>query len=162
MYVYSNADHPQCLRGFMSGRVFDHIKGANELTIRDNGRTYLRQCKETFIKKWVIGARLENFFENPGYIQALSKKFELVPLTTTLHTNVYEYELNPPMFVNNYNYYSHISVNSSQIFYQKCAIFKPTTTGCEDQPLVAVDVGKSYSVSSIKNIMFIFYVRMPT
>ena len=146
----------------MSGSVFDHIKAANRLTTRDNEITYLHpklnKCTETSIKKWVIGARLENFFEYPGYIQVLYRKFELVPLTTTLHTNVYEYELNLPVAINHSSLF--ISVHSPHIYYQYCARLTGRKV-CRDQPLVAVDVGKSHFVCSTKNIN-IFYVRMPT
>ena len=135
----------------MSGSVFDHIKAATELRTYDTKIYFLDQkftCKGTLIKKWVIGARLEHYFEYPGYIQVLYRKFELAPLTTTSHINVYEYELNPPVAINRSSL--SISVNSPHIYYQYCARLTGRKV-CRDHPLVAVDVGKSHFVSSTKN-----------
>ena len=64
--------------------------------------------------------------------------YELGSLNATSYPNVYEYELSPPVQVDQDQY---IAVISTQIYYQRCG--KVLHIGqCKDRPLVAVDASK--------------------
>ena len=64
---------------------------------------------------------------------------ELSSLNATSYLNVYEYELSPPVQVDQDQY---IAVDSTQIYYQRCGIVRQLSGQCIDIPLVAVDAGK--------------------
>ena len=104
-------------------------------------------CSGSTVRKWTVGARITGHSQEK-LPQILIKELpslttihtsELSSVNTTSYLNVYEYELSPPVQVDQDQY---ITVDSTQIYYQRCGIVRQLSGQCIDIPLVAVDAGK--------------------
>ena len=97
-------------------------------------------CSGVSINKWIVGA-IGSLQVPPEIVlcnspNSCEHRFHLTMLNTTSHLNVYEYELHPKSVIPSDMY---LVVNSSQIYYQSCAL-----RHCVDQPLVAVELTGEY------------------
>ena len=94
------------------------------------------------IKKWTIGAQITKH-QNASRILVGNLRteisFVLNPLNTTSYINVYEHRPNQNIVTSKG---LHISVQSSQIYYQHCAL-----PDCQPRPLIAVNSGEFYKVN---------------
>ena len=96
------------------------------------------------IIKWTVGARIAEDQQEraPNIIitrfNQSTNAFELSSLNATAHFNVYEHKLNDP---EHFNPGQFITVDSTQIYYQRCIINVDDTGQCRDLPLIAVDIG---------------------
>ena len=120
----------------MSEAAFDHVMAATELTSHD-GELAVRgirfNCSSPRITKWTVGAQIPEhppqiLIYDDGNTSLKRYPFMLSSLNTTPHINVYEQNVDVYLPSSGY-----IAVNSSQIYYQRCAL-----GGCVDRPLVAV------------------------
>ena len=135
-------DHPECVHGFISVAAFEHVMAATEV-FSPNGKRIsifgLRFNCSSAIKKWIVGAQiteqhnLSQIFVGNMAVKA-RHNYSLNPLNTTLYLNVYEYEPHKQVFSHKGDY---ISIISSQIYYQRCAL-----GDCTARPLVAVDTSE--------------------
>ena len=136
---YLSTDHPECTSGFLGDDAFEHITNATVLTTYHSKQSLQKirvTCSGASINKWIVGATTSLqvppeiiLCDSPNYCE---HRFHLTMLNTTSHLNVYEYELYPKFIIPSGMY---LAVNSSQIYYQRCAL-----EGCLDQPLVAVEL----------------------
>ena len=132
-------DHPECVHGFISGAAFEHVMAATELFSSDDELRFsaLKFNCPSPITKWTIGAKIAQQQASPRILIGnlrTNNSFVLNPLNTTSYINVYEHEPNNLPFISVGDY---ISIKSSQIYYQRCAL-----GDCEARPLVAVDTGE--------------------
>ena len=124
---------------------------ATELTSHPDTLNYTYSiyfsCSGSTVRKWTVGARITGHSQEKApqiLINDLSSHTtihtsELSSLNATSYLNVYEYELSPPVQVDQDQY---IAVDSTQIYYQRCGIVRQLSGQCIDIPLVAVDAGK--------------------
>ena len=106
-------------------------------------------CSGSTVRKWTVGARITGHSQEKAP-QILIEELSLSSYSDNIHTselsspnatsylNVYEYELSPPVQVDQGQY---IAVDSTQIYYQRCGKV-PNIGQCKDRPLVAVDASK--------------------
>ena len=142
-------DPPDCARGFIDIAALRLIMAATELTSHpytlDFNRSIYFGCRGSTVRKWTVGARITGHSREKAphiLINDLSSHTtihtsELCSLNATSYLNVYEYELSPPVQVNQAQY---IAVDSTQIYYQRCGIVR-WSGQCIGLPLVAVDAG---------------------
>ena len=147
---YISTDRPECVNGFIDRAALSYVMAATELISHPGEIPFQRigfNCV-ALISSWTVGARIMgDHHENAGQIiirTVLSPSQS--PITTVLsslnatsYLNVYEYELHTNQFVSLDQY---ITINSSQIYYQRCGLMNSQSGRCIDRPLVVVDVGK--------------------
>ena len=159
-YKYSlSTDHQECTSGFLGDDAFEYITNATVLTTHHSKQSLQKirvTCSGASINKWIVGATTSLQVPPEIMLCNLSNSckhwFHLTMLNTTSHLNVYEYKLHPKFIIPGNMY---LVVNSSQIYYQRCAL-----EGCVDQPLVAVELTGEYTDCGVCVDLIIYSVRL--